>query len=805
MKNNQFENNPGVYPSLELQPNSISSPSLSNPTTQYSDTSEEIDDQMITDLLIHYLEQNNPKEFRATLSSNFNLLSNNSIENIFSYILNLYILDKIFASRFLSILIPFGVNPNKILSEINYNIEAKDKNEEYNPTESILMLFCSKSNSTLISYLCESQIKLDVNYLDIRKRNALFYLKGGKEDKKIIESLTEKGINVNQKDIDGNTALHNAIINIGKIQLIYDLIDIGNANFMIKNNQNINSLELINQKLISKKYINNNKYSIIDYKEIKELIELINKKLSIILSGQPINLKNNENNNNDSDTDLNNLIKFPPIKINSNNANEPNQDISEKKGNKNNLDNNNIFLKLNNNNPSLIIDTQFNDGLDKPLSKKIEYYRQLNKNKKFFINLLKNSDNFLLEKSKELKKDIEAKKNKLDEMKLILNTQKQTFNSFNDNYNNVVNKNKFELMEIQKKEEILKNKIASIEPNIVNINKKENIYYKYESIIARNKKNKDYIYNQLQRDLIDYMYYVHNKNSKYSVTILKIKQLLKDSVQNCLGENYEVKIYGSRETGLCLPWSDIDAVISFTTNDYLQPLNKLYLYLKNNYTFLDLKYIEKTQIPLIKIVTTNEFQNMHLDISLELPEHHGAECVSYIKEKIKEYEVLSPLTFALKTIFQIAKLNDPYTGGLSSYGIILLIINFLKKKQRENQDISYKNLGKLFYELLSFYSNYKSNDPIDVSGNDRKIIEKIHLINGNENGLVIIDPLNIYNNVAKNMRQFINIRFALNIAIVCMDESCECGCHYQHEGLCIKEEGCEHNLLNNIFNSIKRI
>ena len=40
---------------------------------------------------------------------------------------------------------------------------------------------------------------------------------------------------------------------------------------------------------------------------------------------------------------------------------------------------------------------------------------------------------------------------------------------------------------------------------------------------------------------------------------------------------------------------------------------------------------------------------MSLDISLELPEHHGAECVSYIKEKLKEFEVLSPITFALKT------------------------------------------------------------------------------------------------------------------------------------------------------------
>ena len=302
------------------------------------------------------------------------------------------------------------------------------------------------------------------------------------------------------------------------------------------------------------------------------------------------------------------------------------------------------------------------------------------------------------------------------------------------------------------------------------------------------------------------MHYVNNRNAKLSLTILKIKQLLFESVRNCLGINYEVKIYGSRETGLCLPWSDIDAVISFKENEYLQPLNKLYLYLKNNYAFLDIKYIEKTQIPLIKIITTNEYYNISLDISLELPEHHGAECVSYIKEKLKEFEVLSPITFALKTIFQKAKLNDPYTGGLSSYGIILLIINFLKMKQKENEDISLQNLGKIFYELLVFYGRiYNINDPIDVSGIDRKIIENIKLLNGNINGLVIIDPLNIYNNVAKNMRQFLNIRFALNIAIVSMDESCECGCHYQHEGLCIKEEGCEHNLLNNIFNSIKRI
>ena len=802
MNNNQFEQNQIIYPSLDLQPNNLSSPSFSNPTTeQSSEISEESDNQIILNLLLKYISQNNPKDFRATLSSNINLLSQKSIDNIFLYILNIYISDKIFASRFLLILIPFGINPNVILNDINYKIEVKDKNEEYNPSESILMLFCSKSNSTIISYLCESKIKLDVNYLDMRNRNALFYLKGATEDKKIIEMLVEKGINVNQRDRDGNTALHNAIINIGKKQLIYDLIDVGNVNFMIKNNQNCNSLELINQKWISKKNINYNKYNIIDYNDIKEIIELIKNKLSVKLYGQPINFNINENNINNVDTiiDFNSLIKLPSINVNKN-QNEVDQNINEK----NNLDNNNIFLKLNNN-PSLIIDTQFNDGQNKHLAKKIDYYKQLNKNKKYFINLLKNSDNFLLEKSKNLKKEIENHKLKLEELKIYLNTQKQALENQNEIQKVELMKLNSDIIEIKKKQEIIKNKICKIEPNIVDIKPKSNFLYKFETMIIRNKTNNNYIYTQLQRDLMDYMHYVHNRNEKLKNTISKIKQLLKESVQNCLGKNYEVKIYGSRETGLCLPWSDIDAVISFSENEYLQPLNNLYLYLKNNYSFEDIKYIENTQIPLIKIATTNEFQKMSVDISLELPEHHGAECVCYIKEKINEYEVLSPLTFALKTIFQKAKINDPYTGGLSSYGIILLIIYFLKLKQKEGEDISLKNLGKLFCELLLFYgSKYNTNEPIDVNENDKNLIKNMHITNSNNNGLVIIDPLNVYNNVAKNMRQFINIRFALSIAIVCINESCECGCHYQYEGLCIKEEGCEHNLLNNIFNSIKR-
>ena len=70
--------------------------------------------------------------------------------------------------------------------------------------------------------------------------------------------LVENKIKVDHKDKEGNTALHHIINNNEKTDLIYKLINIGNANFMIKNKQNESCLDLINTKLISKKNLSQN-------------------------------------------------------------------------------------------------------------------------------------------------------------------------------------------------------------------------------------------------------------------------------------------------------------------------------------------------------------------------------------------------------------------------------------------------------------------------------------------------------------------------------------------------------------------
>jgi non-canonical poly(A) RNA polymerase PAPD5/7 len=71
---------------------------------------------------------------------------------------------------------------------------------------------------------------------------------------------------------------------------------------------------------------------------------------------------------------------------------------------------------------------------------------------------------------------------------------------------------------------------------------------------------------------------------------------------------------------------------------------------------------------------------MQIDISIQDQKHYGLRCVELVRTFLKDYEVLEPIVLALKNILKLASLNDPYTGGLSSYGLILMVVSFLQVK-----------------------------------------------------------------------------------------------------------------------------
>ena len=89
-------------------------------------------------------------------------------------------------------------------------------------------------------------------------------------------------------------------------------------------------------------------------------------------------------------------------------------------------------------------------------------------------------------------------------------------------------------------------------------------------------------------------------------------------------------------------------------------LAELYKHFKDKQIFNTMNFISTTTIPLIKIQTESEFNNISVDISLQCSNHFGIKCVALVMNFIKEYEVLVPMVLALKNILKNAGLNNPY-------------------------------------------------------------------------------------------------------------------------------------------------
>ena len=166
----------------------------------------------------------------------------------------------------------------------------------------------------------------------------------------------------------------------------------------------------------------------------------------------------------------------------------------------------------------------------------------------------------------------------------------------------------------------------------------------------------------------------------------------------------------------------------------------------------------------------------------------------------------------MKTILKNANLNNPNLGGLSSYGLILMVVSYIQSKrdnnvyQEEEEDI----IGKTFHGFLGHYGIYFDFNKYviltyTIKDNNNLIIDNEAFINfehGHE--LIIVDPLNNKNNVAQNTYQFMNLKMAFMIAFMVTKEDCECGCHY---GKAIFEHNyisSEHSYLKRMFNSVKR-
>ena len=673
---------------------------------------------------------------------------------------------------------PDSIIYNLIVEKISEseNIERK-KSDDLSFEEKSKKSF--EQNDNNINFLSENIIKNENNKESTQIKTMLKKYNEKKKNilNKYIRQMNKKSNNIKlYVNISKDVQYNNKIDNIDKV-----------VDYMILENDE-NRRTTVNIDLLSKQFLNYkkalNNSNIINSSSKTKKKNFINK-----ITFMNNNIDNNINININNDTTKRDIT----MKLEEENSSLK-QDLEKVNTKKNELINN---MEEKNN---------YINQLEKKHSKEIESLDSK-------LKTIQDEKDSLEEKVKSLEKDkidLEEKIKKLEKENLELN---QNISQIKKEYSELNQKTE-KMIKEKENEKLSKNlPIQSIKSNLItytNYLNKKFTHRKYEN---------DYKIDCLSNDITDFEMYVKLRIEKEKDIYDSLIKNVQNSVDKSIN-NYEVNLYGSHATNLCLPWSDLDVVLikkqkiiengnnsfldyQYEDNSFL--LSKLYENIKNEPWVKECKLISKASVPIIKLLAIEKFNNMSIDISIQDETHFGLKCVELVKSFIVEYKSLKPLVLTIKNILKRANLNDPYKKGISSYGIILMIVYFLQREYSAGKDISPGenncNLGKLFFDFLKFYA-------IQFESNKEKV--KINGINDYDSqsiipsDLIIVDPLNPSNNVAKSCLQFYNIKMSFIICLMALEDDCECGCHYNQLGENNDNNQIEHCLLKRLFNSVKR-
>ena len=759
-------------------------------------------------------------------------------------LLSNYISENLENIEIINIFLKSGADVNSYVNCPNYQINEEDKTN-------LLMFSMMTENTGLFKLVL--QYHPDVLQEDKNKKNSVFYYITFNEDPNMLHDLlqlNEDAINSIYYDPENNIT-HNLLtfaVTKNKKDICSILIKYNcNVNYqipetgetflhLIVKNDNIEIAKLLyNHPNIDKSLKNK------DGKTARELGE--EKKGNIFFQ---IIVKENSNNKN--------------INTNNNNINLTNNETTNLKSNKKG---NELFNKisenLNNNindyenEKNYYCDNMIQDNYIVPIEfNNVDYntYLSMGQEMKLCLNLFKEEDVLKKEKEKLLKQKEELenmRENTEKNIKEMIKTENDLNIKLKDCDSNIkeakeqIHLKKTELTKLEEKNNKYKEYLKKIMEenqeqkeneqliNIDNINNEEQIpesemnqpkkvnplsRERFQFLIDKfeSKANDhNYIVKCLQKDLEDYQKYIEDEIGRKKGKINGIIEQLQVIV-NELDPNCKVNLYGSYSTGLCLPWSDIDTVITSDDGNYEGNfLSMLNLKLMQKKDFVkEQNFLDRASIPIIKLVSNDEF-NFHIDISMSSENHFGLKTVELVKKYLEKYKVLKPIILALKTLLKNGSLNDPYKGGLSSYGLILMVVSFIQSEidNEKYNEASPTILGETFLNVLGHYGIFFDYNnyviityPVDEKAENNEKENSFQFI-PNTHELIIVDPLNNQNNVAKSTFQFMNIKMGFLIAFMVAKEDCECGCHYE---FLRNERSMNHShcILKRIFNSIKR-
>ncbi|CEG47612.1 DNA polymerase sigma [Plasmopara halstedii] len=183
----------------------------------------------------------------------------------------------------------------------------------------------------------------------------------------------------------------------------------------------------------------------------------------------------------------------------------------------------------------------------------------------------------------------------------------------------------------------------------------------------------------LHEEILAYSSYTKKMVDKMAVHVEQMITNVRASVQS-IWSHAKVETFGSYSTGIWLPSSDVDLVILnvVENNDSLlisKHLRELAKELETKAWVDSVLCLDTAKIPVLKLMTAEP--SVPIDITFEsAATHSGLLARDLIKRYADTMPELYPLAIVMKQLLRERDLNDAYTGGLSSYSVVLMIIHF---------------------------------------------------------------------------------------------------------------------------------
>ena len=166
----------------------------------------------------------------------------------------------------------------------------------------------------------------------------------------------------------------------------------------------------------------------------------------------------------------------------------------------------------------------------------------------------------------------------------------------------------------------------------------------------------------------------------------------------------QVQLFGSLSTGLALPSSDIDLVVTeagvHCREDASAAVCALGQELAECSWVQNLQIIATAATPVVKCEYEHHGKVIKVDCSFDDERHTGQASSLFCVDSSLRYPVMKDLTLVVKSLLYEMQLNSAYLGGLSSYQLVLWVVSFLQSTAPESP--GQQLLGFLHYFGLEF-------------------------------------------------------------------------------------------------------